>query len=220
MKSFEKWTWEEVELTFGVKRVQNMSILNDWLSANEPISNDYEKTTLLHNLDRLKIMVDNWNEDEIKFFFVSNIVSLVDFFKQGVYSSFSQRTISAKLLDIHNVEMALRGRVEFLVAAGMQNPRQPFFFLHEYKPTYKTTPSDPLGQLLISMLAAHNLNLKNRPLYGLYVVGKLWQFVVLNNNQYAVSNSYDATDEKSLFKIFSILKKCKFYIEKDILNEG
>jgi hypothetical protein len=219
MKSFEKWTWEEVELTFGVKRVQSMSILNDWLSANEPISNDYEKTTLLHNLDRLKIMADNWNEDEIKFFFVSNIVSLVDFFKQGVYSSFSQRTISAKLLDIHNVEMALRGRVEFLVAAGMQNPRQPFFFLHEYKPTYKTTPSDPLGQLLISMLAAHNLNLKNRPLYGLYVVGKFWQFVVLNNNQYAVSNSYDATDEKSLFKIFSILKKCKFYIETDILKE-
>jgi hypothetical protein len=220
MKSFEKWTWEEVELTFGVKRVKTMSILNDWLTANEPPSNDYEKTTLLHNLERLKIMADNWNEDEIKFFFVSNIVSLVDFFKQGVYSSFSQRTVSAKLLDINKIEMTLRGRVEFFVAAGMQNPRQPFFFLHEYKPTYKTTPSDPLGQLLISMLAAQSLNLQQRPLYGLYVVGKLWQFVVLNNNQYTVSNSFDATDEKSLFKIFSILKKCKSIIEKDVLTQA
>jgi hypothetical protein len=219
MKSFEKWTWEEVELTFGVKRVQTMSILNDWLSANEPVTDSYEKTTLIHNLERLRIMADNWNEDEIKFFFVSNIVSLVDFFKQGVYSSFSQRTISAKIMDTNNVEMTLRGRVEFFVASGMQNPRQPFFFLHEYKPTYKTTPSDPLGQLLISMLAAQNLNLKHRPLYGLYVVGKLWQFVVLNDKQYAVSNSFDATDEKSLFKIFSVLKKCKYYIEKDILHE-
>ena len=214
MRSFEKWTWEEVELTFGVKRVDSMPLLNDWLKANEPPTTDFEKTTLNRNLERLKIMADNWNEDEIKFFFVSNIVSLVDFFKRGVYSSFTQRTLSVKLIDVNKNEVALRGRVEFLVAAGTQNPRQPFFFLHEYKPTYKTTPSDPLGQLLVSMLATQTLNIQERPLYGVYVVGKLWQFVLLDKNEYAVSSSFDATDETDLFKIFSILKQCKIYIEK------
>ena len=214
MKSFEKWTWEEVELTFGVKRVDSMPLLNDWLKANEPPTTDFEKTTLNRNLERLKIMADNWNEDEIKFFFVSNIVSLVDFFKRGVYSSFTQRTLSVKLIDVNKNEVALRGRVEFLVAARTQNPRQPFFFLHEYKPTYKTTPSDPLGQLLVSMLATQTLNIQERPLYGVYVVGKLWQFVLLDKNEYAVSSSFDATDETDLFKIFSILKQCKIYIEK------
>ena len=214
MKSFEKWTWEEVELTFGVKRVDSMPLLNDWLKANEPPTTDFEKTTLNRNLERLKIMADNWNEDEIKFFFVSNIVSLVDFFKRGVYSSFTQRTLSVKLIDVNKKEVALRGRVEFLVAAGTQNPRQPFFFLHEYKPTYKTTPSDPLGQLLVSMLATQTLNIQERPLYGVYVVGKLWQFVLLDKNEYAVSSSFDATDETDLFKIFSVLKQCKIYIEK------
>ena len=67
MKSFEKWTWEEVELTFGVKRVDSMPLLNDWLKANEPPTTDFEKTTLNRNLERLKIMADNWNEDEINF---------------------------------------------------------------------------------------------------------------------------------------------------------
>ena len=118
------------------------------------------------------------------------------------------------MIDVNKKEVALRGRVEFLVAAGTQNPRQPFFFLHEYKPTYKTTPSDPLGQLLVSMLATQTLNIQERPLYGVYVVGKLWQFVLLDKNEYAVSSSFDATDETDLFKIFSVLKQCKIYIEK------
>ncbi len=69
-----------------------------------------------------------------KFFFLSNIITLVDFIKPKVYSSFSQRTIVAKLKDIRNNDVDLRGRVEFFVALGEQIPRQPFFFLHEYKP--------------------------------------------------------------------------------------
>jgi hypothetical protein len=63
------------------------------------------------------------------------------------------------------------------------------------------------------MLSTQSLNKLERPLYGAYIIGKFWQFVVLEHKKYAVSASFDATDIQDLFKIFSILKRCKSYIE-------
>ena len=85
MKSFEQWEREEVQMTFGIKLVKVLPSLNDWLAANEPIS-DFEQANLTFHLNRLKRKAEVWNEDEIKFFFVYTIVSLVDFFKENVYS--------------------------------------------------------------------------------------------------------------------------------------
>lgn len=218
MKPFERWKYEEIELTFGTERVKNLQVLDTWLEADEP-ADDFEHRTLMMYHEQLVRKVDAWNEDELKFFFISNVITLVDFSRPKVYSSFSQRTLAAKRKDIHNNEVDLRGRVEFFVALGEQIPRQPFFFIHEYKPLNKTTPSDPLGQLLIAMLATQTLNEIKRPLFGVYIIGKFWQFVVLDGNQYAVSNSYDALVVTELFKIFSILKRCKTYIEAFIDQE-
>ncbi len=212
MKSFEQWEREEVQLTFGIQLVDTLPLLDIWLAADEPIT-DFEQTTLSFYLRRLKKKAEVWNEDEIKFFFVANIVSLVDFFKENVYSAFTQRIIAAKVKDVHQKEMTLRGRVEFFVAMGEQKPREPFFFMHEYKPQYKTTPSDPQGQLLISMVAAQELNEHPHPLYAVYVVGQSWRFMILDGKQYAVSDVYDATKETELRHIFSMLKFCKKHIE-------
>ena len=213
MKPFERWKYEEVELTFGTERVKDLPSLVEWLEADEP-ADDFEKKILGIYYDQLVRKVDAWNEDELKFFFLSHIITLVDFTKPKVYSSFSQRTIAAKRKDVNQKDVDLRGRIEFFVALGEQTPRQPFFFIHEYKPLNKTTPSDPLGQLLIAMLATQTLNDIKRPLYGTYIRGSNWQFVVLENNQYSVSKSFDAIEEIELYKIFSILKRCKSYIEE------
>ena len=218
MKPFERWKYEEIELTFGIERVNNLQVLDKWLEADEP-ANDFEMQTLKIYHDQLVRKVAAWNEDELKFFFISHIITLVDFSKPKVYSSFSQRTLAAKRPDINGDEIDLRGRVEFFVALGEQIPRQPFFFVHEYKPLNKTTPSDPLGQLLIAMLATQTLNTTERPLYGVYIIGSFWWFIALDGNQYAVSNSFDALIEKDLLKIFSILKRCKIYIEAFINDE-
>ena len=213
MKPFERWKYEEIELTFGIDRVKNLDILDKWLEADES-ADDFERRTLLNYHEQLVQKVDAWNEDELKFFFISHVITLVNFSKPKVYSSFSQRTLAAKRLDVNKKEIDLRGHVEFFVARGVQIPRQPFFFIHEYKPLNKTTPSDPLGQLLIAMLATQTLNEDERPLYGVYIIGSLWWFVVLNDKEYAVSELFNALKEEDLFKIFSILKRCKSYIEE------
>ena len=218
MTPFERWKYEEVELTFGTERADHLPALSAWLEADES-ADDYETITIKRLHAQLVRKVDAWNEDELKFFFLAELINLVNFSKPKVYSSFSQRTIATTRPDIHQNPVDLRGRIEFFVAMGEQIPRQPFFFLNEYKPLNKTTPSDPLGQLLIAMLATQSLNHIERVLYGAYVRGSSWQFVVLDGNQYAVSEPYDAFKEPELFRIFSILKRCKSYVEAAVTTK-
>ncbi|MGB1241503.1 MAG: hypothetical protein ACPG49_03210, partial [Chitinophagales bacterium] len=50
------------------------------------------------------------------------------------------------------------------------------------------------------------------PLYGVYTIGRLWFFILLEGKTYSESLAYDATQE-DLLEIFCILKKVKEYIE-------
>lgn len=216
-KPFERWLTQEVEMTFGAQKVDKLPLMTEWLSANKPSMTDADWQRMETLRKRMADRVDFWNEDELKLFFMGEFVSFIDFNKDGVYSTFSQRTLTSTTKDVKGQDIALRGRVEWLVATGKQIPIQPFFFLHEYKPQLKTTAADPLGQLLIAMLATSNLNGKPAPLFGAYVLGRFWFFVLLDGKKYAVSRAFDATDEGQYFQIIAILQRCKKYIE-DRLN--
>ncbi len=211
MKSFEQWEYEEIESTFGLKVIDQSDLLTEWLSAtvNIPESTRQELQKLQKSL--LK-HVNAWNEDELKFFFISQVVNLVGF-QQEKYNSFTQRKLSAKIGD-----MEISGIVDFMVATGMQHPRNPFFFLHEYKQERKRD-NDPLGQLLIAMLAAQARNKQAFPIYGTYIIGRNWFFVLLNGQEYAVSDEFVAT-KADIFNIYAILMKTKDYIETNLTLLG
>ncbi len=83
----------------------------------------------------------------------------------------------------------------------------PYFFIHEYKREIDAS-GDPLGQLLIAMVGAWRQNEETFPLYGCYVVGRNWFFVLLEDNQYAVSNAFNSTQD-DIFQIYSILEEIK-----------
>lgn len=53
------------------------------------------------------------------------------------------------------------------------------------------------------------------PLYGSYVIGRLFFFVYFYNNQFATSLAYDST-KSDLYNIFNILKKAKQYIDETV----
>ena len=112
-KPFERWKYEEVQLTFGIQRAQTLPALTDWLNT-DGVADDYETRTIKRYYSELVRKVDAWNEDELKFFFLANLITLVNFAKPSVYSSFPQRTISAERLDVRQNKVELRGRVEFL----------------------------------------------------------------------------------------------------------
>ena len=214
-KSFESWEREELELTFDLKHNDSHPIMIDWLSTNESTTAD-EQVKIDALRDIFEEEISFWNTEEVKLFCIIEILKLINFKKEGHYKTFAERTIAANVLDKTGKNVVMRGRIEILVSAGKQKPRQPFFFIHEYKPLRPSSNNDPEGQLLSAMLTTQTLNVATYPLYGVYVQGKYWNFVILKDKEYAISTSFDATKEVDLNSIVSILKRCKGYIEKQL----
>ncbi|MCU0445381.1 MAG: hypothetical protein MUE85_10720 [Microscillaceae bacterium] len=138
-KPFEQWLFEEVELTFGIDRVENLPSLIEWLTVPnvQPLSQRLEQL----RIDLMK-NVEMWNEDELKLMFIAMLLGEIRFNNLPHYKVFTQR-----LFTLQTPEVEATGRVEWFVATGKQIPRKPFFFLQEYKPE-KNSGNDPLGATL------------------------------------------------------------------------
>jgi hypothetical protein len=214
MKPFEKWKTEEVRMTFGINQVETNLQIENWYLADFP-----EDKVHLQRIEELRIRLKRfanfWSEEDIKVFFIIPIIDIVNFYVFGKYRAFMEAMISAKVPDAQGNLLDLRGRVEFVVATGEQDPQKPFFFLNEYKPQIKGQ-SDPQGQLLIAMLVAQAKNNDlNLPIYGLYNIGQFWFFVVLEKAEYAISKAFDATDPDDLKQIINMLQYVKAHIERN-----
>ncbi len=205
-KPFKNWIYEDVAQEFGLTKTKHLFFTE--LDKAEFDPNHSAKP----EIDRLRRIlveyVDSWNEDELKSLFINPFISLADMVSP-YYKIFTQRPMSVRYA--HDT-LLTEGKVDFMVAKGIQIPKKPHFFLHEYKPE-KNRDNDPCGQLLIAMVASQKQNQDDKPIYGIYVTGRLWFFVILDGSQYAVSKSYSAEDEE-VFKIFAMLLHIKDIMEK------
>lgn len=141
--------------------------------------------------------------------FIGQILELVNI-KGENFRTFYDRSINVNVNSIQ-----LSGTLDMVVATGFQVPKNPFFCVHErnaarYKQELKRD-GDPKGQLLVEMIALQAINQSENPIYGCYVLGRNWYFVVLKGKQYAVSDAFVATQE-DIYLIFKMLKKVKEYI--------
>ncbi len=207
-RPFEQWLFEDIEIEFGIERIEDLDILMDWIQV--PIL-----TSLPPNFENLRITlakyVEMWNEDELKMMFLALFLAEINFNNLPHYKVFTQRYFS-----FHTENVEANGKIEWLVATGKQTPKKPFFFLQEFKPE-KNSGNDPLGQLLIAMLDAQFLNQpQEKPVYGCYMIGRLWFFVALKGKNYAVSRAYDATQIDDMSQIIGILQKVKKHIHKEL----
>ena len=206
-KSFDDWTAEDMRDTFNIKQAPANVHLKEWLSAVHPPS--VQQSTFLESKRALlERFYRTWNEDELKFRFISQVVELAELIGKG-YNTFTQRPLSAIVETV-----LLQGRPELMVASGEDTPKKPYFFIHEYKPSRKS--EDPLGQLLAAMVAAQAHNADEFPLLGCFVIGALWQFVILEQKTYSVSRTYDANHTDDLLSIYSALCQAKIYIEAKV----
>lgn len=198
-KAFRDWKFEEVQRVFGIQRVFQHSLLDELLAAqHHPTARDEE---LLKELrQELAYTIDTLNEEELKVYFIGPLLRFIPFRSQG-RRPFLDRTLSFAYDDHRETT----GKVDWMLADGIQDPRAPYFFLHEYKREVEAS-GDPLGQLLIAMVGARLLNELNFPLYGCYVLGRNWFFVILDEQQYVVSDAFVATQE-DIFRIYSILRE-------------
>ena len=157
-----------------------------------------EEQQLTQLSEKLLDHVWDWNEEELKVYFIIPLLNLVNFEQENV-QPFLSRELSMTYQD-----EKIAGVVDFVVANGKRSPKRPFFFIHEYKKEHDSS-DDPLGQLMIAMVAAFKLNNDGHPVYGAYIMGRYWHFVVLDEHSYAVHTGLNATTEDRR-TIWSVLK--------------
>jgi len=207
IKPFSKWTIDQVEDEFSIVLQEQNKPLDDWLSFHTEDNSIQTPTELLNDLRRnLTTHVHSWNEAELRIKFIAPLLQLINF-DNKYYQSFFERVLSVPYKN-----ETLSGDVDFLVARGTRVPKQPYFFLHEHKREADSS-GDPLGQLMVTMIAAQMLNQAEYPLYGAYIIGRQWFFVLLDKSDYGVSLAYDATKDE-IYDIFQILSRTKEIIEQ------
>jgi len=211
MKSFRHWTRQEIADEFGLKITRKCTHLEKWLSIKESLSNN-EKSSLDGLREKLTLYVDIWNEQELIIKFISFIIGMADY-DTDQFKSYANRKLKGK---INGKEVS--GEVDLMIASGEFEPKHPYFCLHEYKKE-EAINNDPLGQLLIAMLTAQELNSNEFPIYGAYVSGRNWFFLTVINDTYCISNEYVATRE-DIYDIMKIMKAMKVIISKQLKNTG
>ncbi len=213
----KKKEWSEAELiqAFGLKRIgENFPLLDSWLVADTQLSENEQ--TVLERLRKLAIKkADFWNEESLKMNFIAplfeNFIQFND--EQDRYESFFDETISATVEGIY-----LQTETDFMLAKGIGDIAQiPYFHFQEYKRS-RRSPPEPMAQLIEAFLIAQEKNKNGKPLYGLTIVGRAWQFVVMEARKYGISTFYDATKKEDLLKIIAILRKFKVILETTLLD--
>ena len=193
--------------TFALEIVRECQHLTDWQNTTgflEP----YEKQWLAVVREDLVDSWNLWNEEELKMQAVSSIMRAAHLEVQKKIRTFYERPMSGTLLGI-----ALNVNCDCFVATPDEGgkPIMPYFFFQEFKRT-KGDKNDPEAQMLVAMLLAQKKNNDQKPIYGAWLQGRIWNFTVLNEKEYCTGRAYDATDENQLFQIVYILQKLKTLI--------
>ncbi len=200
--TFKELTKNSLKQRFGLVQKMSSETLIQWFdNSKKQAINDFEQQSLLHLQKNLLKRCDSWNEFELSEWFIGPVLTLVEFDNDD-NNLFAFHELKAVINDIE-----LSGKPDVMFAQGIDSPQVPYFFFHEYK--RQTDPDgNPLTQLLGAMLAAATLNTNGKPVYGIYVIGNNWQFVILNDNEWCESKKYIADDEE-IFDIFRMLKALK-----------
>ena len=219
--NFSSFTEQNVRDAFGLKsHAKAEGYLSDWLehAKTETIS-DEEKKQLEKLHRKLSYYIRGWNEQELREKFIIPVIEIVDFdVPELEITAFAEREMR-----IVYQKSIIQGKVEWMVAKGPFEPSSPFFFIHEYKKE-KDSSNDPVGQLLATLFTAQLLNkhipkptlfnpkptsFDHIPLYGTYVVGRLWFFVRLKDSHYYISQAYNSAEMEDLSRILKMLKAQK-----------
>ncbi len=199
--NFSECSLELLDDMFALDEIFESSALDAWLNQSMEISG-FEKKTLEGLRKQLNINVKHWNEFELSYHFIAPIFATIDFSSSKQYSLFVERAFGGMVGDVE-----MRGKPDGMIASGFRKPKQPFFCFHEYKKSFEQK-GDPAGQCLAAMLVAQEMNEHQHAIYGCYVVGADWYFMLLQGREYVMSTAYVATRD-DIFDIFRILKVLK-----------
>ena len=210
----QSYSEADLVLLLGLERIVDTTtpVMSDWLNVTSNIS-DLDKTAAERLRIRAQKHISGWLEEDLKMKFLAPLLELAYLIDGNNYETYFEKTISASI-DGH----FLKTKTDFMISKGfLDKIQKPYFHFQEWKPQKKPT-GDSMAQLLEALLIANEINGNKFPIYGCEVVGKQWSFVVLENKQYCISESFDCTKEYDLLKILNILRKFKEILETKLLK--
>ena len=164
-------------------------------------------------LNNAKKGIEGWNEEELKMKFISFVVDLGHLQDAEKYRTYYEREFFTTINDNY-----LYLKADFMIAKGaLDKPSTPYFYFQEYKKS-KDPSGDPVPQLLEGFLIAQDKNKNGKPMYGCTVTGKIWDFFIMEDKTYCISQSYDCMKPEELLQIIGILRKFKEILETRLLD--
>jgi hypothetical protein len=214
LKKTKKYSEAELITQFNLKRVVgNQSLLmQEWLNSSISLNIGEQYLFDMIWTDAVN-QIDGWQEEDLKMQFIAFVLKLGNLTPHENYQPYFERTVSATVENCF-----LKVKTDFMLAKGVLDmPQQPFFHFQEYK--RQTDPNgSPIAQVLEAMLIAQALNQNAKPIYGAYVIGKFWNFLILKEKSYFISKSYDCTEKEELLQIISVLRKFTDILETNLLD--
>lgn len=206
--TFRQCTQSNLTDWFGLRRRFSSRVLDSWLQA-KPVLSEEEKIVLKNFQELLLLNSDAWNEQELSLHFIGPVFGLARFTEPYRFNLFAERQIKAIVPSLDG-DIELSGEPDGIIATGYWEPKIPLFAFSEYKRTLDPE-GDPAGQALAAMLVGQVLNKQFIPIYGCYVAGRQWYFLVLEDKHYTISPDFSASTD-DIFDIFRILKALKLII--------
>jgi len=205
--AFKNCTLTILDKTFGLQEIWQSDLMDNWQQLETKIT-EIDRHIIEHLQKSLIRGGRVWNETELKNKFISPLIMQADIDDEKI-GYFLERNLSAVIGDYQ-----LSGTVDGMIATGFREPDIPMFCIHEYKRSVESQGS-PDAQALAAMLVARELNEKKHPIYGLFVVGLIWNFIILDGCKYCISRDYSSSN-KDIFSIFKLLKTLKHIIKTEL----
>jgi hypothetical protein len=190
--------------TFPLERTATCAHLDQWLAGEFELTTP-EQQLLAEVHAEMLTSSDYLNEEEIKIRLIAPLLQIAKIDEGNTTRVFFERTLTA-VINEYQVSVIC----DCMVASStiFKTPTHPYFFLQEFKKA-KGEKRDPEAQMLLAMLAAQKINGDGKPIYGGFLIGSVWRFATLVDNQYCTSRQFFATDEADLLQITFALRNLK-----------
>ncbi len=204
--NFRAATIEKLIEIVNIEQIVEEDKFNEWFSYKYELKE--EENLFLKELIKDNIIyLSSFNERTLTAKFIVPILNKIKFRNKRV-KDWYEYSISCRLNDY-----ILNGFPDFFVASGIDEPKEPYFFLQEYKREIKSS-GHPKYQVIAAMLAAMTLN-KTNTIIGGYIIGRYWNFIILDKlenekYEYFISDGFDCLKFDDLKQIYINLQAVKF----------
>ncbi len=193
--------------TFQLERSGHCRHLDQWLGKSYDFDAFEERILSQIHAEMLE-SASYLNEEEIKIRLIAPLLQIAQLDEGNKVRVFFERSLQAIIGDVQISVVC-----DCMVAAStiFKTPMQPYFFLQEFKKA-KGEKRDPEAQMLLAMLAAQKENNDDRPVFGGFLIGPVWQMATLVGNEYCSSKPFYATEMDDLRALAYALRHLKALI--------